>query len=612
MIHTRSLWVLLGLALLIAAVLRMYRADELMIFSGDQGRDLMLMEQMIQTGEPLLLGPGSGVGQFNRGPAYYYLLAPALWLGNGAPFSALLFIIAADVAAVVMVFVVGRALLNPFAGIVAALLYACAQRPIQVARALSNPALLPFLMLVMVYALWQMIQGRERYLFVLVGAWLIAWQLHDQVWLLVIFFVAAYLFFRPRVHRRTILAALVLSGLLLSPFLYFESAHDASNIRAMLEYVRNSAINPSSEGGIGNALNRLVSTLELLSYDFSDPPALRVIWISAVLASGIALLARVRKETPGAQFLCMLMGLPFLYLIWPGPIYALNVAIVLPIPCLIVGYGATLLAREQRTWQYVCLGVVVTLCGVNLVWLLQMLHTREPIGNSYATVRELTEYIRTRVGDEAFAFDYVTKRNNGDLAKPYYYMFQKGGMRLTSQGTAMHVWLYDPAGQSQKQDGLALRDVRVIVYASPVIRSNNILANNWKLQAHIGSASRDEGTQEMALHTQTVSDATNAVQRMELDANRTYLLQFECRNQLSRGEQRVYVQALDRDKNVLRIFPNGRGYICPPTNEWTSGSILLETPADTARGAIYLRNRGEGTVWFRNVTLHHAELVPLN
>src|SRR5581483_3045206 len=79
-----ALLVLLGFGL----YLRAYRLDELVIWLGDQGRDVTATWRMMQTGEPALLGPGSSVGRFQRGPIYYYLLLAGVAAGGGNPLGA--------------------------------------------------------------------------------------------------------------------------------------------------------------------------------------------------------------------------------------------------------------------------------------------------------------------------------------------------------------------------------------------------------------------------------------------------------------------------------------------------------------------------------------------
>src|SRR3990167_5776384 len=76
---------ILGAILLIGATLRLCRIDEYKIFLADQGRDALVVRRLLVNFDPILVGPGTSVGNMYLGPIYYYLMAPALWLANYSP-----------------------------------------------------------------------------------------------------------------------------------------------------------------------------------------------------------------------------------------------------------------------------------------------------------------------------------------------------------------------------------------------------------------------------------------------------------------------------------------------------------------------------------------------
>lgn len=601
------MYLVLGLFILVGAGLRLYRADELMIFNGDQGRDVTIVERMIDTGQPTLLGPGSGAGHFRRGPAYYYLLSPALWLTGGEPLGGVIFISLVDLAAIVMVFVVGRALVGPLAGLSAACLYACAQIPVQVARAFSNPALLPFLTLLMLYALWRMMQGRDRYLLVLVGAWLIAWQLHDQVWLLMVLFAAVAIVFRLRIRISTGLLAMGLTVLLLSPFIWYEATHNAANLRAMVEYVNLALTNHSPEIGVGGAPLRVVQTLDILARGTFQDVALQVVWSVAVLASVAALVWRAKSETPGAQLLLLYACVPLLYLIWPGPIYGLNVAIVLPVPFLVVGYGIERVGRVQPRWAYAALAGIVVLGTWNAFRIANLKRIWDLDRDSYATVRAVVEKIQQASGGEPFVFEYIVETRNEEFASPYLYLMKRGGARLTTDARAMHIRVYNPAVLGDAAGGTNLHGVRVLAYNAPQPQGQNLLKPLWQVRGDNKVDVRlAADTDEIALQGQAGENAPAAIQRLAMEPNAWYLLRFECKGASAPSEARVFVQTLNAAGDANATFPEGSGYLCPTVGEWTQGAILFQTPPQTAAARIWLRNLGLETVGFRRTELQLA------
>ena len=66
---------LLSLILLFSAFLRLYKIEDYMTFLGDQGRDVLIVYNILH-GHLTLLGPTSSVGGFFLGPFYYYFMAP--------------------------------------------------------------------------------------------------------------------------------------------------------------------------------------------------------------------------------------------------------------------------------------------------------------------------------------------------------------------------------------------------------------------------------------------------------------------------------------------------------------------------------------------------------
>ena len=76
---------LLFFLLIFALVLRIYRIDSLLGFYYDQGRDALVIWDLIHKGKFFLIGPTTGIAGVFRGPYYYYLIAPFYLLGRGDP-----------------------------------------------------------------------------------------------------------------------------------------------------------------------------------------------------------------------------------------------------------------------------------------------------------------------------------------------------------------------------------------------------------------------------------------------------------------------------------------------------------------------------------------------
>lgn len=610
---TRNRTLLLGLLLACAlgAFLRFYRLDDLVVFSGDQGRDVTIIQRMIETGQPALLGPGSGAGQFKRGPAYYYLLLPAIWLSGGEPFGGMVLIGLVNVAAIALVFLVGRALVSETAGLVSAVLFALGLVPVVVARQFTNPALLPCLTLLMVYSLRRMSRGDDRFLLVLVGAWLIAWQLHDQVWLLLPFIVVAWVWFKIRVRPRMLGFALLLVLALLAPFLYYEATHDAANLRAMLDYVRSAGSERAGAVGPSGAPVRVVATLGVLARAFAEPAVMRGVWSMAVTASGALLIVRFRRETPGAQLLLLYAVVPLLYALWPGPVYEVNLAIVIPVPFLLCGYGFEKLTHWQPRAKTISLTLFALLCGINLLLQFDSLRTRSLAADSYLTVRQTVAEMQRRSAGQPFLFEYIVETENEEFASPFQYLLKLARVPVTADPLAMRIRVYNPALLAETERGTQIHGLKVVAVSPPRPLGENLLSKPWNLRAQAGQSAQDILNGQIIMDSNASGESLMAVQRVPIEPNGLYLLQFECKNRLQLGAPRIFVSALDAKSRALETYPDGAGYACPPSAGWTPGAALFQSPPGTVRARVLLRSDGVGTAGFRNIQLHPAALDTL-
>ena len=63
-------WLLISI-LIIGAFLRLYKIDGYMTFLGDEGRDVIIVRNLLVNADPILIGHGTSVGGMYLGPLYY-------------------------------------------------------------------------------------------------------------------------------------------------------------------------------------------------------------------------------------------------------------------------------------------------------------------------------------------------------------------------------------------------------------------------------------------------------------------------------------------------------------------------------------------------------------
>lgn len=138
------IWLLILLIFLAGLTLRAYRLNELLGFYYDQARDGLVIRSIIVDHKLTLIGPTSGIEGIFLGPFYYYLLVPAYLVGRGDPAVAASFVGFVNSLTIIVIFLIGRKLLNNLAGLFAALLFAFSWESVGLSRWFANPSPLPF------------------------------------------------------------------------------------------------------------------------------------------------------------------------------------------------------------------------------------------------------------------------------------------------------------------------------------------------------------------------------------------------------------------------------------------------------------------------------------
>src|SRR5258706_15192233 len=150
---TKSNLILLGI-LILAAFLRLYRIRDYLTFLGDEGRDVLIVYNILH-GHLTLLGPTSSVGGFFLGPIYYYFMAPFLWLFQYDPVWPAVMVALLGIATVWLVYKIGAEFFGSKAGLIASLLYSISPLFISYSRFSWNPNPMPFFTLLTLYFLYK-------------------------------------------------------------------------------------------------------------------------------------------------------------------------------------------------------------------------------------------------------------------------------------------------------------------------------------------------------------------------------------------------------------------------------------------------------------------------
>jgi hypothetical protein len=612
-------WILLMVILLLGATLRIYRLPEVFGFAPDQGRDATIVWRMIETGEPVQLGPTASIGTYKRGPAYYYLLLIPYLIGRGNPLSGVALNVLFDLATILMLFIIGRVIHGFWAGLTAAGLWCVADLALYFTSFAWNPTLLPCLVLLMLYALYGIINNRPYFLLLLLPLWSIAWQLHDQAIFLLPIFGLVWVWFRPRISWKIYALAITLGLLSIAPFLVYELQHGFANMKAMLTFSKQSsgqgvgvAWGNQASIRIGKSLNILDQRLLPIG-QFVHPMAQLLLLIGLAGAIFSAFRGQQRKA---AQLLLIICLLPFCYAFWPGNFDPHYLTILFPLPFLLLGVGIGTVRRIH--WLP---GVVL---GIGISWFV-LSHGQTTLARlqqrgqgSYQNILNIVDAVIDNAQGKPFAVR-ITSRWDGSEASesPYLYLLALRGHPPLSRADIDTYTIYDPQtlGDGPNRQGIVVADAKITKQEGPKLgqeilqdghfmTTQNGASSPWQFTGPKAQTITTRNGNALLLTGQEIGDGLNATQDVIVEPGKRYLIRFDYRNTISEGALYCHFQVYDSKHASVKIFSYATGI----SEDWAVGSFIVETPPDAHTATLWLRNRGVGEAGFRNIEVR--EIIP--
>src|SRR3989338_2580065 len=407
----KILFIALVGVLALAAFLRFYKIEEYMIFLGDEGRDAIIVKDMIDKWHFPLIGPPTSVGNIYLGPLYYYMMLPPMVLTNFNPVSASVMVAMIGVATVFLVYYLGKTWFGRGAGLLAAYLYAISPVTINYSRFSWNPNPLPFFTLLAILSIVKL-QKSNNFLWLILTGLSLAAALQMHYFALILIPVIVTLWFYQVLKKsakenflKGTLLGLAAFLITMSPLFWFDLRHNFLNYKAVIAlFGKGEAVGMNLFSNFGRIPE--IYNYVLIGRYMAGENALLAILLSLIIFTLLIYWIIKRKIILAVWIIVGLVGLSF----YQNGIYDHYLGFLNPAPYLLLG---SLLALRKFKWVIAGLAIIITI--VNL----QKNPLVNPPNNQLKKTQDIANFIIKESEDKPFNFALLAK-NNYDSAYQFY------------------------------------------------------------------------------------------------------------------------------------------------------------------------------------------------
>ena len=187
--------------------------------------------EIVSKGFLPLLGPRASLtGDFNLGPFYYYLLAIPYWLGGGNFKIAIIFFAVLNSVSIPLLYLVAKSWFSKLQSFKISLLFACSAYFIEIQSFPWNPYVLPLFIIISLYFVIKIREGKYFYFAFLAVSYAICLQLHATAVLLLP--ALAYLLPLRKIPPKYYLSGIIVLLIANFPWIWVNLTTNFSQIKA--------------------------------------------------------------------------------------------------------------------------------------------------------------------------------------------------------------------------------------------------------------------------------------------------------------------------------------------------------------------------------------------
>ena len=411
--------ILLIIVILTAIFYRFWHIRDYIMFLGDEGRDMLIIRQMIIEKHLTFLGPTASVGGFYLGPIYYWMAAPFLFAWRFDPVGPAYMVAIFGVATVFLLYRFLKDSVGFWPAILASGLYSSAPLIVRYSRSSWNPNPLPFFALLLIYFIYLGIKHDKIRYFLFAGAcYGIVIQLHYLATILIAI-TGLIIIVNTNFKKWFLLFLFFILGSLItfSPFLLFELKNGFPNINTIFEFVtRGSTTGFNTIHLVWLFSNTGNIFLEEISNFRGTFFTKFVFWI--IIVNGIFGLVKNWQKRDiklifsigFIWFIGGLVGLRF----YTGQLFDYYFGFLFPAPFVLAGLTIYLL------WNKLLFKIISLLVTVIIIaYLLTNSFFLKPPNRLINQTQFIADFVINKAEDEPFNFALITD-SNSDHAYRYY------------------------------------------------------------------------------------------------------------------------------------------------------------------------------------------------
>ena len=421
---------LLVLILILAAFLRLYNIEGSMIFEGDQGRDAIRVKKVIKDNDIILVGPRTSVGNMFLGPAYYYFMAPFLWLTYPNPVGPAIGVALINIISVYVLYLLAKDMFNEETALLSSYIYAIMAVAVEYSRFSWNPNIMAPLGILMMYVLWQAWKYKKYGYYSIAGLLFgLIIQAHYvalvMAFIIVIWGVSSW--WQEKQDRMKIslygLLGIFLAVLMELPLIFFNFRHDNIIAEGFKEFV-GSQSNPSESGGFlvrsfYNSEGRFLQAFgELFQTEGQDMNRLVVY---PLLLFSLFVLYKHKFTTASKFLLVTVITLALSTSFYSSSLFVHYIAYIFPLVCFLYGYVFVNAWKKYYLLKPIVVVILAVYSFVNVQKIVAITEQKSRI----PTFKQVQEAAYPLVSEPGLQYNIALNAVNRDwLGYNYRYFFE--------------------------------------------------------------------------------------------------------------------------------------------------------------------------------------------